>query len=531
MKTKIKAPIIALSALGVLAAAFFGVWIYTGGLDPNVDAAEIAPSGDNGAQPGQAPDAVAAGRVAATVVFPDGSSFTVTGSEAGFFGGGDSIDEELIRALAEEHGEKFNAAIPRGIYTIDEDGVNFVKGAGLARVDTEDICAAVAAALYKSLDSGAPETVNIVPPDEVIVDIPRLLNSLEAAPVDAAYDILAQSIIPEKAGHTFDAELARSAYDAASFGETVKAPFINVFPELTAQALEDTLFRDVLAETITKIGGYDNRHNNITLVSAEMNGCVLNPGDVFSFNEVVGQRTAARGFKAAGAYVGGRVVDEIGGGICQASSTLYNTVLHSNLKVVDRSNHYFIITYLPLGHDATVSWGGPDFKFENDTPYPIKIEAFVDKLTLTMRIYGTKTDDLRYETEYVQLDTSGYREIHEESARVQPGGTKVESPGHPGYVVETYMLVYDGLGELTERRFVSKSSYHPQNRVILYPIGSLDANGNLLPAPEPELEPEPVPEETPAPSPEPEPVPAEAVVPDEVPAPPPEENVAVGDVL
>jgi vancomycin resistance protein YoaR len=507
MKAKIKAPIIALSALGILAAAFLGARVYTGGPDTNVNAAgqeiETVENGDDGS----------AGRAAATAVFPDGSGFTVTGSEAGLSRGDGGIDEEFIRALAEEYGEKFNGAIPRGIYTVDVDGVNFVKGAGMARVDAEDTYEAVVAALYKSLDSGAPETVDIAPPDEVAVDIPRLLDSLEAAPVDAAYDILTRAIVPEKAGRAFDAELARSAYDAAAFGETVKAPFISVLPELTAQALEELLFRDVLAETVTKIGGYDNRHNNITLVSEEMDGCVLNPGDVFSFNEVVGQRTAARGFKAAGAYVGGRVVDEIGGGICQASSTLYNTVLHSNLKVVDRSNHYFIITYLPLGHDATVSWGGPDFKFENDTPYPIKIEAFVDKLTLTMRIYGTKTDDLRYETEYVQLDTSGYREIHEESARVQPGGTKVESPGHPGYVVETYMLVYDGQGELVERNFISKSSYHPQNRVILYPIGSLDANGNLIPTPEPEPEPEPTPE------PEPEEVPM------------PVENGTVGDVL
>jgi hypothetical protein len=212
-----------------------------------------------------------------------------------------------------------------------------------------------------------------------------------------------------------------------------------------------------------------------------MNGYVLNPGDVFSFNEVVGQRTAARGYKAAGAYVGGRVVDEIGGGICQASSTLYTGVLHSNLKVVERSNHSFIITYLPLGHDATVSWGGPDFKFENDTPYPVKIEAAVEGLTLTVRLYGTKTDELRYETEYVQLSTSAFREVHEESERVQPGETKVESTGHPGYVVEMYMLVYDGNGELAERRFISKSSYKPQNRVILHPVGSLDADGNIIP--------------------------------------------------
>jgi vancomycin resistance protein YoaR len=113
--------------------------------------------------------------------------------------------------------------------------------------------------------------------------------------------------------------------------------------------------------------------NNIALAAKKIDGVILNPGEEFSYNGTVGQRTESAGFKKAGAYANGKVVQELGGGICQVSSTLYCAVLYANLEITDRTCHYFPVDYLPSGLDATVSWKSPDFKFKNNRDYPIKL--------------------------------------------------------------------------------------------------------------------------------------------------------------
>ena len=126
--------------------------------------------------------------------------------------------------------------------------------------------------------------------------------------------------------------------------------------EVTADRLAEVLFSDTLASTSTSLNaGNRDRTNNVRLACEHINGTILNPGDEFSYNGVVGERTAARGFKAAGAYANGKVVDEVGGGVCQPSSTLYMAVLRADLEVTERHNHSFTVAYTPLGEDATVS--------------------------------------------------------------------------------------------------------------------------------------------------------------------------------
>ena len=131
------------------------------------------------------------------------------------------------------------------------------------------------------------------------------------------------------------------------------------------------------------------------LAAEKINGVILQPGQTFSYNDVVGQRTKANGFKEAGAYSGGQVVQEVGGGICQVSSALYYCAMVSNLKINTRTCHYFPVAYIEPGMDATVSWGGPDFAFRNSTNYPIKITTSYNDETnqLTITLLGTKTDD------------------------------------------------------------------------------------------------------------------------------------------
>ena len=132
-----------------------------------------------------------------------------------------------------------------------------------------------------------------------------------------------------------------------------------------------------------------NRNTNIQLATKACNGYVLQPGATFSFNTVVGQRTKARGYKEAGVYVNGQTDTGVGGGICQVSSTLFNAALESNMTIVARRAHSLPVSYLPRGRDATVSWGGPEFKFKNPYDFPVMIGTYYDKGgALTMSILG-----------------------------------------------------------------------------------------------------------------------------------------------
>jgi len=135
------------------------------------------------------------------------------------------------------------------------------------------------------------------------------------------------------------------------------------------------------------------RSYNISLSSNAIDGTILLPGDVFSFNEIVGPRSTSAGYKTAPVIFEGELVDGIGGGVCQVSSTIYNSVLKSQLGVVERVNHSIPSTYVPKGLDATVAYGFLDFKFKNTTDFPIYIESFVNKNILTVNIYGHQTNN------------------------------------------------------------------------------------------------------------------------------------------
>lgn len=115
------------------------------------------------------------------------------------------------------------------------------------------------------------------------------------------------------------------------------------------------------------------RNHNISLSCSKLNGVIVKSGEVFSFNRIVGRRTVEAGYKTAIVFSGGRKVPGIGGGVCQTSSTLYNSLLTSQMKIVERHPHSLRVSYVPANHDATISWGGADLKFRNNKPYPIKI--------------------------------------------------------------------------------------------------------------------------------------------------------------
>lgn len=165
-------------------------------------------------------------------------------------------------------------------------------------------------------------------------------------------------------------------------------------PKITTEDLGQDAFPHKLSTFSTSYYTSNrDRTTNLKLAAAKINGTVIMPGDTFSYNKVVGERTASAGYKNAAIYVNGEVADGLGGGICQITTTLYDAVVYANLDIVQRQNHCFVPSYVSGGKDATVVYGQIDFKFKNNRNYPIKIKASVSGGIATVSIYGLKTNN------------------------------------------------------------------------------------------------------------------------------------------
>lgn len=211
------------------------------------------------------------------------------------------------------------------------------------------------------------------------------------------YDGNNVNIIPEIPGRYLNIEETKKLVPLIEEGgEVIYIPYYTSTADITAETLQAKLFNATLGSYTTYYGGSTaNRSANIKNASSKINGKVLAPGEVFSFNNTVGKRSVANGFFTATEYSNGEAVQGIGGGTCQVSSTLYNAVLYSDLSIVSRTEHMFTVGYCPLGQDATVADSGVDFKFVNNMDYPIKISSVTNGASITISIIGTQRDDSR----------------------------------------------------------------------------------------------------------------------------------------
>lgn len=380
-----------------------------------------------------------------------------------------TLDDTRLRAIISESTHELNSAPIEPSYEIIDEALYITKGTAGMTINEEELYNLVSEALLSSDFTPLSYDADMKEPAEV--DLQSIYDAEYKDPQNSIYDKETGSVTQEMPGISFDIEKARKAIDAAPNSERVEIPLILTKPDITAEDLGELLFSSLLAAKTTDLTSNSNRNTNIELSAAEINGTVLNPGEEFSFNDVVGERTSARGFMPAGAYSGGQTVTEVGGGICQVSSTIYYTVLKSDLEVVNRNPHTFTVSYLPLGMDATVSWGGPEFVFKNNTDYPIKILAWRDGLTLTIELHGTKTNDYTIELDSFIQNTVSYSTEYIDDSSVPAGSSSVKTVGHTGYTVDTYRYVYDGNGDLIREEKVNTSSYSKLNQVVVRGTG------------------------------------------------------------
>lgn len=250
-------------------------------------------------------------------------------------------------------------------------------------------------------------------------------------------------------GQALDQEkLTKDILDAVKkkdFDARLTAVMNPVEPEFSEETAKEKY--KTISSFTTKTTSNSKRNTNVKLSAEAINGTILQPGEEFSFNETVGQRTEAKGYKGAAAYNNGEVVEEIGGGVCQTSSTLYNAVLKAGLKTTKRQSHTYEPSYVTPGTDATVSWNGPDYKFVNNSSAAIGIRARYSDQTITVSIYGVPVleEGVTYSLKSTKVnDLDPPAPAYEEDPTLEPGVEKQKSAGSKGSYWETRLIVKKG---------------------------------------------------------------------------------------
>ncbi len=375
-------------------------------------------------------------------------------------------------------------------WEVDEEAgeLVFYRGRTGQSVDQEQVFDDLMTALA---DQGGDVTaaIRLTAPQEP--DFDAIKTQVDREPQNASLDVETDQVIPHKLGLTMDAQKAREAFSGLTEGESGRLALETQEPEITTLELRAGLFRDLLGEGSSKISGDANRVGNVKLAAEACNGVVLLPGERMSYNQTTGQRTAAKGYRKASGYTANGIEDMVGGGVCQPSSTLYLACLNADLEIVERSNHRYTVSYMPDGMDATVSWPNLDYVFANSTPYPIKVETSIENKTLTVRIYGTKTDNSYVKMESVRLSTTPAGVRYQADESVPAGTTRVLQAAHTGKKVQVYKNIYNGDGTLRSRTLISTDTYRPGDKVVAYnpadgaPDGSVAPTGSTAPTVDP----------------------------------------------
>ncbi|GLC29061.1 VanW family protein [Clostridium omnivorum] len=292
-------------------------------------------------------------------------------------------------------------------------------------------------------------------------------KEIDKQPANAAINMVSRgnfSITPDKKGSKLNTEnlekdiLSKISGDLNGDVE-IQAPVEDVQASITG---------DKLSKINTKLSSFSTnfststaaRATNISLATSFINGKVLMPGETFSFNDVVGQRTASRGFQEAPVIIGNKVDSGLGGGICQVSTTLYNAAIRANLQTVERIHHTLPSHYIGLGMDATVDYGNIDYKFKNTLEFPVYIEAYTENRNIVFSVYSDKSLTSRtYDLVNEVYDTMQPEVKYVDDPNMDEGVTETVQPASIGYKVRVYKNTYEN-GKLIAHDLITNETYN-----------------------------------------------------------------------
>lgn len=305
------------------------------------------------------------------------------------------LDTDQLSKNLDEMSAQLPDKVTDSSYYIDENNLIVTPGKTGNVVDVETSIQNIKDAILSFSDLDQPIELAVKTQEPEKIDIEKVHTEIYKEPKDAYYTQDPFTVYPSENGLDFKVSIEEANNilgDQTADEYTI--PLKVLYPNVTTNMIGSEAFPDLLSSFSTKYSVRATaRTTNLKLAASKINGTVLMPGETFSYNKVVGARTIAAGYKEAPIYVSGEVVDGLGGGICQITSTLYNAVVYANLDIVERTNHQFVPSYVTASRDATVVYGSLDFKFKNNRNYPIKINCSVSGGIANFQIFGLKQDD------------------------------------------------------------------------------------------------------------------------------------------
>ncbi|MBR5154948.1 MAG: VanW family protein [Clostridia bacterium] len=368
-----------------------------------------------------------------------------------------SLDEEVLNNLISELAKGNEIPPAETDYVLDGNELTIVRGHDGKMVDRRLAKEKIAMAATKP--GTKTVSLEIQNYEAKTADADAFYDKVTAPVKDAEY-ILKDGEIrvePEKVGIKVEKSKIKEALKSGQDRYTITVETEQ--PNVTAKDLEELLFRDTLGSFASSFAtSTQARASNVILTANRINAKILMPGDVFSYDQAIGRRTAANGYKEAGVYIGNKVESGIGGGICQTSSTLYSAALYANLEIVSRTSHSLPVSYVPLGQDATIAEGYIDLKIKNNTNYPIKIVATVNGRRLTCSILGVKDPKVSVEIVNTIVSESNPQTERTENAEVPKGYKRILNKGAKGYTVASKRIVRES-GKVIKTETLTRSVY------------------------------------------------------------------------
>ena len=378
-----------------------------------------------------------------------------------------TMNEETTKQTINDIGANLPGIMMESSYSIEEDELIIIRGKEGVVISTDTLLSEV-----KDMLNDIHETDNVIEipvetktPQEIDVD--KIHSEIYQEAQDAYYTKDPFTVYPEVEGIDFDVEKAKEMI-AAEVKDEYVIELIITKPKVTLEDIGTEAFPDRLSTFSTRYNAADkDRTTNLVIACQKLNGKVLMPGETFSYNETLGPRTYAAGYRNGKIYENGQVVDGLGGGICQISSTLYNAALMSDMEIVERRNHQFVTSYVNAGRDATVVYGLTDFRFKNTRTYPVRLVASAKGGVATVSIYGIKEPDREYTYSFKTetVSTIPYTTKYVEDSSLAEGKEVVTQSGTNGLVSKTYMTKMLN-GKVISTKLLSTDTYSAMQRIV-----------------------------------------------------------------
>ena len=388
-----------------------------------------------------------------------------------------NLDTTYIRTLVDQTARECASDKIDPIVKVDEAAgtITITAGSPAVSLDADKLYDAVIARFAAGDFSALDFDYDTVPCESV--DLQQYYDKYCKEMTDAYYDEEKKELVPEVNGYGFDLPYYTQQLAMADPGTKIVIQAEAIQPEVTLAELEKEYFSDVLGSCDSPHTAQAGRTKNLELACKAIDGTILNPGDEFSFNKIVGERTPEKGYQSAIVYqTGGKSEAEAGGGVCQVASTIYTACLYADLKVTERAPHMFTVTYVQLGMDATIYWGSLDYKFVNSTDHPLRIDASVSGGYVHVKLVGTAPKDKGYDhivlRHEVVATIQPKMEIDGDKTIITDAGTALDENGN------TVNIVVDKDGNKYIKGDMVQYSY--VGKTVMAYRDYVDANGTVI---------------------------------------------------